>query len=243
MVSARRAKPYMGLMPPLIRALCVLLLAPLLGAPAERLPTPDPLRAAGWQKGGWPGIKPAIFEALPDGGLRITGVGQGSFVWRTVAQADACLYWRWRVDQGPPPTPLNRKGGDDRAIAITVGFDGWPPDVGIFQKAQHAMAQAMAGDHRLPRSMIAYVWGGSGQEPRPFVNPYVNGLGKVYIRRAADAEKARWFDEKAEITRDWRAAFKGATVPPVLEIVIGTDVDDTNARLDARIERIRFAPC
>ena len=146
-------------MPPVIRALCVLLLAPLLGAPAERLPTPDPLRAAGWQKGGWPGIRPANFEALPDGGLRITGVGQGSFVWRTVTKADACLYWRWRVDHGPPPTPLDRKGGDDRAIAITVGFDGWPPDAGFFQKAQFTMAQAMAGDHRLPRSAISYSWG------------------------------------------------------------------------------------
>ena len=79
-------------MPPLARALLVLLLAPLLGAPAERLPTPDPLRAAGWQKGGWSGIKPATFEALPDGGLRITGMGQASFVWRSVPQADACLY-------------------------------------------------------------------------------------------------------------------------------------------------------
>ena len=100
---------YGGLSPispptsPLARALLVLLLAPLLGAPAERLPTPDPLRAAGWQKGGWSGLKPATFEALPDTGLRITGVGQASFVWRTVTKADACLYWRWRVDQGPPP--------------------------------------------------------------------------------------------------------------------------------------------
>ena len=66
-------------MPPFARALLVLILAPLLGAPAERLPTPDPLRAAGWQKGGWPGIKPAQFEALPDGGLRITGGGAGEF--------------------------------------------------------------------------------------------------------------------------------------------------------------------
>jgi hypothetical protein len=226
-----------------LRALCVLLLAPLLGAPAERLPTPDPLRAAGWQKGGWPGISPAQFEALPDSGLRITGLGQGSFVWRNVSSSDGCLYWRWRVDHGPPPTPLDRKGGDDRAIAITIGFDGWPPDTGFFQKAQHTMAQAMAGDHRLPRSMLVYVWGGTGQEPRPFASPYVSGLGKVYVRRTAHAEKGRWFDEKAEISRDWRAAFKGTTVPPVLEIVIGTDVEDTKARLDARIERIRFAPC
>ncbi len=230
-------------MPFRARALLLLLLAPLLGAPAERLPTPDPLRAAGWQKGGWPGIKPALFEALPDGGLRITGVGQGSFVWRSVTQPDACLYWRWRVDHGPPATPLDRKGGDDRAIAITVGFDGWPPDVGFIQKAQHTLAQAMAGDHRLPRSMIAYVWGGTGQEPRPFTNPYVQGLGKVYVRRAADTDKGRWYDERAEILRDWRTVFRGGTVPPVLEIVIGTDVEDTHARLDARVERIRFAPC
>ncbi|NBQ76410.1 MAG: DUF3047 domain-containing protein, partial [Acetobacteraceae bacterium] len=61
--------------------------------------------------------------------------------------------------------------------------------------------------------------------------------------RPADSEKGRWFDEKAEITRDWRAAFRGSAVPPVLEIVVGTDVEDTNARLDARIDRIRFAPC
>ena len=233
----------MTLMPRRLRVLLTVLLAPLLGAPAERLPTPDPLRAAGWHKGGWPGIKPANFEALQDGGLHIMGMGQGSFVWRSVSKADACLYWRWRVDQGPPPTPLDRKGGDDRAIAITVGFDGWPPDVGFFQKAQFAMAQAIAGDHRLPRSMVAYVWGGTGKEPRPFSNPYVPGLGKVHVLRAADAPQRRWFEEKIDLSRDWRAAFRGAGVPPVLEIMISADVEDTKARLDARVESIRFAAC
>jgi hypothetical protein len=230
-------------MPPLARALLVLLLAPLLGAPAERLPTPDPLRAAGWQKGGWSGLKPATFEALPEGGLRITGMGQASFVWRSVTTADACLYWRWRVDQGPPPTPLDRKGGDDRAIALTVGFDGWPTEANFFQKAQHSMAQALAGDHRLPRSMISYTWGGTGQEPRPFTSPYMAGLGKVYVLRAANAPRQQWFDEKVNLSRDWRSAFKGTAVPSVLEIMIGTDVDDTKARLDARVDSIRFAPC
>jgi hypothetical protein len=230
-------------MPPFLRALCVLMLAPLLGAPAERLATPDPLRAAGWQKGGWPGISPAQFEALPDGGLRITGQGQGSFVWRNVSSSDGCLYWRWRVDHGPPPTPLDRKGGDDRAIAITIGFDGWPPDAGFFQKAQHTMAQAMAGDHRLPRSAVSYAWGGTGQEPRPFSSPYMSGFAHVFVLRAATSPRQQWFDEKIDFRRDWRAAFKGATVPPVLEILIGADVDDTKARLDARIERIRFGPC
>lgn len=227
----------------LARALAVLLVAPLIGAPAERLPTPDPLRLAGWTKGGWTGIEPALFEALPDGGLRVTASGQGSFVWRTVDQGGDCLFWRWRVDAGPPPTPLDRRGGDDRAIAITIGFDGWPPEAGFFQRAKHAVAQAVAGDHRLPRSMLVYAWGGTGREARPFTNPYMHGLGEVFVVRPADTQTGRWFEEKAQISRDWRTAFRGAAVPPIMEIVIGTDVDDTKSRLDAHIDRIRFGAC
>lgn len=230
-------------MPRLARALTVLLAAPLLAAPAERLPTPDLLREAGWTKGAWSGIEPAVFEALPGGGLRITAMAQGSFVWRAVDQPGDCLSWRWRVDAGPTATPLDRRGGDDRAIAITVGFDGWPPEAGFLQRTKHAVAQVVAGDHRLPRSMLVYVWGGTGKEARPFTNPYMHGLGEVFVLRPADAEKGRWFEEKVELARDWRAAFRGTQVPPVLEIVVGTDVDDTRSRLDARIEAIRFGPC
>lgn len=225
------------------RALAVLLVAPLLGAPAERLPTSAALQAAGWTMGAWSGIEPAQFEALPDGGLRLTAQGTGSFVWRAVDRADECLYWRWRVDSGPPPTPLDHRGGDDRAIMITIGFDGWPPDAGVVQRTKHALAQVVAGDHRLPRSMLVYVWGGTGREANPFPSPYMHGLGKVHVRRPADTEKGRWFEEKAAIMRDWRLAFRGNSVPKVLEIAIGTDVDDTRSRLDARIEGLRFRPC
>ncbi|MFM8988145.1 MAG: DUF3047 domain-containing protein, partial [Alphaproteobacteria bacterium] len=188
-------------------------------------------------------IEPATFEVLPEGGLRLTALAQGSFVWRPVDKAGECLSWRWRVDAGPPPTPLDRRGGDDRAIAITIGFDGWPPAAGFLQRTKHALAQALAGDHRLPRSMLVYAWGGTGREARPFTNPYMHGLGEVFVLRPADAGNGRWFEEKVELARDWKAAFRGTAMPPVLEIVVGTDVDDTRARLDARIDRIRFGPC
>jgi hypothetical protein len=71
----------------------------------------------------------------------------------------------------------------------------------------------------------------------------MHGLGEVYVLRPADAEKGRWFEEKVEVARDWRAAFRGRAVPPVLELVVGTDVDDTRSRLEARTEGLRFAPC
>ncbi|HYF06070.1 MAG TPA: DUF3047 domain-containing protein [Acetobacteraceae bacterium] len=218
-------------------------LAPLLGGAASRIETPSALSAAGWAKGQWHGIAPARFEPTPNGGLHILGQAQGSFVWRSVAGTAACLSWRWRVDQGPPPTPLDRRGGDDRAIAVAVGFDGWPPGVTAWQRAQHAMAQTIAGDHRLPRSVLIYVWGGTGREPAPFPSPYLAGIGQVRVLRPADAPRGEWREERVDLAADWRAAFGGSAPPPLLEIVVGTDVDDTRSRVDARIEAIRFGAC
>ena len=101
----------------------------------------------------------------------------------------------------------------------------------------------MAGDHRLPRSVISYTWGGTGHEARPFSSPYMIGLGQVFVLRSATTPTRQWFEEKIDIKKDWRNAFKGSAVPRVLEIMIGSDVDDTKARLDARVDSIRFAPC
>ncbi|MFC7540039.1 DUF3047 domain-containing protein [Siccirubricoccus deserti] len=143
---------------------------------------------------------------------------------------------------GPPPTDLTQRGGDDRAISISVGFSGWPPQVTMWQRTQHAMAQAAAGSHPLPRSVLTYVWGGTGREPVPFASPYLAGLGKVRVLRPAEAPRGRWFEESVNLAADWRHAF-GGEPPPLQEIVISTDVDDTRSRLDARVEAIRFGPC
>jgi hypothetical protein len=71
----------------------------------------------------------------------------------------------------------------------------------------------------------------------------MHGLGQVFVLRPATTEGGRWFEEKIDVARDWRLAFRGGPVPPVLEINVGTDVDDTGARLDARIDQIRLAAC
>lgn len=218
-------------------------LGPLLGGAASRVDTPAALAAAGWHKGAWSGIPPARFEPTENGGLRIQGRGQGSFVWRAVTGRAECLRWRWRVDQGPPPTPLDRRGGDDRAIAVSIGFDGWPPGVTLWQRTQHALAQASAGNHRLPRSVLIYVWGGTGREPVLFASPYLAGLGHVRVLRAATAQPGQWQAERVDLAADWRTAFGGTAPPPMLELVIGADVDDTGAALDARVEGFRFGAC
>lgn len=201
------------------------------------------LAAEGWTHGEYEGhqLPPAAFTHRPDG-LAISGEGAGSFVWRRVEGPAGCLSWRWRVDAGPPPTNLTRRGGDDRAIALTAGFQGWPPHVTAWQRTQHAVAQLRAGSHRLPRSLLLYVWGGTGREPPLFVSPWVPGLAKVRVLRHAGTPTGRWFDERVDLAADWRAAF-GAEPPPLQEIAIGTDGEDTQARISAMVERIRFGPC
>ena len=201
----------------------------------------DELSGTGWTHGEYSGIRPARF-AREGEGLRVQADGTGSFVWRRASGVPQCLTWRWRVDIGPPGTDLTRRGGDDRALSLSVGFSGFPRNAGAWQRAQHAIAQGAAGAHVLPRSVLIYTWGGTGSEPPRFYSPWLGALGQVRPLRHARAEMGRWFEERVDLDADWRAAF-GGDPPHLQEIAVGTDVDDTRSRLDAGIDRIRLTTC
>lgn len=211
----------------------------LVAAPAS---AQAPAADTGWQEGGWPGIARPRFETTPQGAVRVTGQGQGGFVWRWEHRPAECLTWRWRVDQGPPATRLDRRGGDDRALSVNIGFAGWPTRATMWQRTQHAMAVASANGRHLPRAALLFVWGGTGAEPREFDSPYMAGLGRVFVLRGANAPRGVWQEEHVDLGALWRQAF-GGEPPPVEKLAISTDVDDTGAVLDARIEGIRFVPC
>ncbi len=226
----------------------VVLAAPLLSGAASPTYTPPELEAAGWRKVAWHGIRPAEFSATPTGGLRIRAQGEASVLARPLQGQPGCLAWRWRVDAGPPPTNLARRGGDDRAIAVTVGFASFAPSAGLAIRTQHAVAQAGAGQVVLPRSALTYVWGGTGQEGqgRPggfFASPWAAGITQLRVLRPATAPLGQWVEERVDLGADWRAAFGGQEVPPVIQLMVGTDAEDTGARVDAQVEQIRFVPC
>ena len=226
----------------------VLVLAPLLGGAASPSVTPADLEAEGWRKAAWTGIHPAEFSRTASRGIRIRAEGQGSFIARSLSGPAGCLAWRWRVDAGPPATDLSRRGGDDRAISISVGFAGFSPSAGFVLRTQHAMAQVSAGERALPRSALSYVWGGTGQEgagqPHGFFqSPWAPGITQLRVLRQAEAPRGQWVEERVDLGADWRAAFGGADVPPITELVISVDVEDTKARVDAQIENIRLVPC
>jgi hypothetical protein len=229
-------------------ALVVMLTAPLLGGAASPGRTTPELEAAGWRKVQWHGIRPAEFAATDDGGVRLTAHGQASLIARPLQGGASCLSWRWRVDAGPPPTDLARRGGDDRAIAVAIGFAGFGPQAGMAVRAQHAAAQMANGQSRLPRSVLMYVWGGTGQEGKAaasgfFVSPWGHGLSMMRVVQPAQAPRGQWVEERVDLGADWRAAFGGDQVPPVIELMISTDSDDTGTRVEAQVKNIRLGPC
>ena len=229
----------------LLPALVVVVLAPLLGGAASPGTTPPELEALGWRKVYWHGIRPAEFTATASGGVRIRAQGQGSLISRKMRGELACLSWRWRVDAGPPATDLTRRGGDDRAIAISVGFAGFGPQAGFALRAQHAVAQAAAGQVTLPRSVLTYMWGGTGQEAQGafFASPWSAGITQLRVLRPASAPLGQWVEERVDLGRDWRAAFGANQVPQMMELMVATDADDTGARVEAQVEDIRLVPC
>lgn len=208
--------------------------------PAAAADTPPALAAAGWSHATWHGIPPATWSAVP-GGVAVQGQGQGSYLWRAASGAPACLTWRWRVLEGPPPMDLTRRA-TDRAVSVVVGFSGFPPDAGIAQRSRHAVAAAAAGGKPVPRSGLVYVWGGTGQEPAIFPSPYAHGLAKIRVLRPATARRGEWVQERVDLAADWRAAF-GADPPPLTDIAVSTDVDDSRSRVHAEVADIRLGPC
>lgn len=230
------------------RALAVAVASLALLAAAEPGLTPPELEALGWRKLRWEGIRPARFGATPSGGVRIHSQGEGGFLARPVNGSAACLTWRWRVDAGPPPTDLARRGGDDRAVAIAIGFAGFGPQAGFALRARHAVAQAAVGEMKLPRSVLVYAWGGTGQEgarhPHGFFpSPWSGEITQIRVQRPARAPRGQWVQERVDLGADWRRAFGPGEVPPLLELVVSTDTDDTGARVEAAVEDIRLVPC
>jgi hypothetical protein len=222
--------------------LAAALASPAIAAPGAAMAAMDAgLGAQGWAHGEYAGLRPARFRATGEG-VALEGEGAGSFIWRRVEGAARCLSWRWRVELGPPPTDLTRRGGDDRAVSVAVGFSGWSARSTVWQRTQHALAQSQAGSHVLPRSVLIYAWGGTGREPPHFYSPWLPGLGRVRVLRPAATPSGRWFEERVDLAADWRDSF-GGEAPPLQEVAIGADADDTSSRFAAVVERLRFHAC
>lgn len=153
------------------------------------------------------------------------------------AQATPILRWRWRVDQGLPATNLNRKGGDDRAISLTVGFAYDSSQASMGESMRRVIVESVAGADA-PGRVIDLTWGGTAPVGSMAESPYSGYSGRI-VPMETSVAGGGWVEEAVDIGALYRTAW-GDQPPPVTRIAISSDGDDTGSSISARITDIRF---
>lgn len=189
---------------------------------------PD-LSASGWETMTFRGRSPAEFSAETSVTLDIRSEQGVSLLWRALPRdfsAGRQASWRWRVDQGVPPTDLARRGGDDRAIAVYFLFGD---DAGVLDSPPTSLRAAM----RRGRALV-YVWGGDAASGSVVASPQMAGRGQMLVLRPASSPTGSWQSESVDLRADFRRVF-GREAGPLVGVAVSTDSDDSRTVTEARL--------
>jgi hypothetical protein len=224
-------------------AIWLLLLGSLraFATPAVTIPGGPDLQAAGWRELEVSGKKANRFVGQPDGSIEVTSSSSVSRQYRSLEvdlKATPELAWQWRVDEPVPPTDLTRKGEDDTALTIYVGFP-WDPDRASFtERLKRPLVEALAGEDA-PGRVLAYVFGGTQRRGEVVASPHLGSAGFMRVLRPADSPTGEWFEERVDLAKDYRQGFGEEPSNPV-QLAISADTDNTSSSSRGLVKGFAF---
>lgn len=227
------------------RILPVLLALVSLAASAQAtLPTGPDLATNGWRQIEFRGRSPTRFEPYGAHGLRIVTDSSSSMLSigvRIDPATHRCLSWRWRVDDATiPATDLDKRGGDDRNLIVSLGFAFDPDSATLGERMRHGLARQRAG-RVIPGHILFYVWGGTHPRGAWISSPYMEGAGAIRVVEPSPGDHGVWREVSVDFAADFRARFD-RPAPLVIELAVGGDSDDTTSRSSGRIADLSFKP-
>jgi hypothetical protein len=199
-----------------------------LGAPALAGPVsfgPD----HGWLDQPFPGYAPSYFSAHGPGMLQISSDKGNSLIWRALPRdlsGAGEAAWRWRVDQGVPPTDLAVRRAADRSIALYFLF---ADDASALDRPPRSL-RAAVGEGRA----LIYVWGGKEAAGSVLTSPTLGERGKILVQRPADSPTGAWHSESVDLRADFRRVY-GRDPGPLLGIGVSSDSESTGTITDAEL--------
>lgn len=114
------------------------------------------------------------------------------------------LAWSWRVQQFPHGADERESGTNDSALAVYMGVP-------------HSRVRG-------PKAM-KYIW----SEKVPVGTALTSNGGLTQVRVAQIGASKGWIDERVNVLKDWKTAFKEKDTPKVAGIAVLTDADDTKS--------------
>jgi DUF3047 family protein len=225
-VTRRPFRPMLRRMRPAPVILAALITAPALAGPVAFGPS---LAERGWLGQTFPGYTPSEFIADGAAMLRISSDKGNSLIWRPLPRDLAgagTAAWRWRVDQGVPPTDLAVRRAADRSIALYFMF---ADDAAVLDRPPKSLRAAF----REGRALI-YVWGGKEAAGSVVASPTLGERGKMLVQRPAGSPTGAWQGEQVDLRADFRRAF-GRDPGPLLGIGVSSDSESTGTSTTAEL--------
>ncbi len=192
----------------------------------------------GWERLDFKSIPPNTW-AEENGALSVMSNSGASILYTNAPSSDQpVLTWRWRIDQSVPATDLTRKGGDDRSMALTVGFAYDPSTASMGERVKRVVVESIAGADA-PGRVIEFVWGGNQPRGSKAQSPYSGSSGQIITLRTTADPVGQWQTESVDIAALYREIW-GSAPPPVTRVALSADSDDTKTVSAARIADLCF---
>lgn len=194
---------------------------------------------SGWERLDFDDITPNRW-AVEEGAVVASSQNSASMLYAPVpATTSPVLSWRWRVDQGVPATDLTRKGGDDRSLALTVGFAYDPANASFGERMKRVLVERVAGADA-PGRIVDFVWGGAHPKGTRIESPYSGSAGQMVIQQPANAPSGQWQAERVNLAALYQELW-GSPMPPITQVAVFIDTDDTGGAGQARIADLCFS--
>jgi len=161
--------------------------------------------------------------------LGVRSDGAVSLLWTRVTTGDrnaTRASWRWTVREGVPPTRLDRKGGDDRNLALYFVF---LPQGQVARFSDSGIRRLLDAD---AARVLVYVWGGDHARGAMLGSPYLGARGSTIVLRGAETGS---FGEQVDLAEDYQRAFGAASGQALVGLAVSADSDDTDSVIDAAI--------
>jgi len=161
----------------------------------------------GWQELKFDDLTPNQWREEA-GAVVVNGASSVSMLYTTTnakTAATPILRWKWRVDQGTPKTDLGKKGGDDRAISLVVGFAYDSANASMGESMKRLFVENIAGSDA-PGRVIDLAWGGNAQEGTLVESPYSGYSGRIMTMETSNPGGG-WIEEAIDIAALYRSAW------------------------------------
>lgn len=149
--------------------------------------------------------------------------------------------WRWKVADVLEGGDVTRKTGDDYPARLYITFAYDRAKVGLWERAKYRTARLFYGKHP-PSAALNYVWASRAAAGTQTANAYTARV-QMFVIQSGAGRAGQWQSESRNLYADYRAAFGGDSMPPLISgVAVMTDTDNTGETARAWFGDIVFKP-